>query len=246
MDDIIYRMLFLAGFNACVYGAIYLYGRKHHPEKALWLSLTSFLAITTLCYYSISWIGLSVILPLIYLAILRKPNQRKEFVEFFASNHIYSSNKYSQAALDVLGDKKWRFSEGKLTANSGAVIPYSFWQGSTSSMVSSGQYVRTTVHTYYIAFIFPPDSVTKLFKQHVLIAADKSKYTWKERIKFFFKHDIEKPNLVTTAADGSFIIQYFTTVDVEHYKERLEWIRNNITEKYILFPSRYSVTIKPS
>lgn len=232
MNDITFRMLAITGLNFCIFLATYLFGRTYHPKKAFWLSAISFTAISILCYFSITWLGMSVILSIVYLGILKKPNQRKEFLEFYSSNQIFASNSYSQAALDVLGDKKWKFSEGKLTTNSGAMIPYSFWQGSTSSTVSSGQYVRSTVHTYYIAFIFPPGSVTKLFKQHVLVAADKSKYTWKERIKFFFKLDTEKPNMVTTAADGSFIIQYYTKVDVQHYQERVEWIRNNITEQY--------------
>jgi hypothetical protein len=232
MNDVIIKMLFLGGMNLCIFAAVYLYGRRYHPSLSLWLSACSFLAISILCYYSITWIGISLILSLAYLRLLRKPNQRKEFREFFAQNNIFSTNNYSQAALDVLGNKKWRFSEGKLTGISGQVIPFSFWQGSTSSMVSSGQYVRTTSFTYYIAFIFPPESVSKLFKQHALVAADKSKYSWREKLTFFFKRDLEKPNLVTTAADGNFIIQYYTDMDINHYRQKFEWVRNNITEQY--------------
>jgi hypothetical protein len=232
MNDLFFRMLALGGLNFCIFTAVYLYGHKYHPNLSLWLSLCSFLIITVLCYFSNTFIGLSLILSIIYLSILKKPTQRKEFLQFYAENELTGTNNYSQAALDILGDKKWKFAEGKVVTVSGQVIPYSFWQGHTSSTVSSGQYVRSTSYTYYIAFIFPPGSVSRLFRQHALVAADKSKYTWKEKIRFFFKLDTERPNLVTTAADGSFIIQYYTPVDVAHYKERLDWIRNNVTEQY--------------
>jgi hypothetical protein len=232
MNDLFFRMLALGGLNLCLFAGTYFYGRRYHPDLSLWLSLAGFIFITALCFFSITWIGMSVILSIVYLRILRKPNQRKDFMEFFKTNEIYSTRNYSQAALDVLGDKKWRFSEGKITGISGKPIPYSFWQGSTSSMVSSGQYVRTTSITWYICFIFPPGSVSKLFRQHALLAADKSKYSWKEKIRYFFKYDLEKPNLVTTAADGSFIIQYYTDMDISHYRRRLDWIRYNITEHY--------------
>ncbi|MEO6230690.1 MAG: hypothetical protein ABJB11_00895 [Ferruginibacter sp.] len=125
-----------------------------------------------------------------------------------------------------------RYAEGKIQGNGKIPITYFFWQGHTSSNVSSGQYVRTTVYTYYLAFVFPPGSITDTFKQQAIAAADKSHYSFTKKIKFFFTHDTETPNLVTTAADGSFIIQYVTISDVAHYSRRLEWIKQNINNSY--------------
>ena len=146
----------------------------------------------------------------------------------YAEHNIYSTTQCSKAVLAILGEKKWSYAEGKIQDGGKIPVNYFFWQGHTSSMVSSGQYVRTTVYTHYLAFIFPPGSVTDGFKQMALAAADKSHYSFKQRLKFFFIPDTETPNLVTTATDGSFILQYVTTLDVELYTRRLDWIKQNI------------------
>jgi len=231
MQDAMFRMLFFVLMNFFIFGGIYFFGKRYHPKLAPWLAGGSFIVLTSLCYFSVTWIMVSITLSLVYLRILRKPDQTAAFQALYAVHNIYTTTKFSQAALNILGDKKWRYAEGKIQGHGTTAIPFFFWQGHTSSMVSSGQYVRTTVYTHYLAFVFAPGSITDTFKRRAIAAADKSHYPFTKKLKFFFTPDTETPNLVTTAADGSFIIQYVIISDVAHYSRRLEWIKQNIDNR---------------
>ena len=228
MDDAMFRILFFAMMNSLIFGATYLFGRKHHPKLAPWLAGCSFIVLTLLCYFSLTWLMTSLVLSIFYLRVLRKPDQTSGFKALYADYNIYSTTQFSKSVLALLGEKNWSYAEGKMQGIGKIPTNYFFWQGHTSSLVSAGQYVRTTVYTHYLAFIFPPGNITDAFKQRALAAAAKSQYSFKKRLTFFFVPDTEAPNLVTTAADGSFIIQYVTTLDVELYARRLEWIKQNI------------------
>ena len=228
MEDKYFKLLFYVIMNVSMFTAVFLYGRKAHPKLSLWLSAGTGVLMIVLGYIEGSWLAASLLLSLVYLFVLRKPNEQTAFRQLYADNKIFSSEKYSQAVLDILGDKKWRYAAGKIEGNGKVPTPYFFWQGSTSSMVSTGQYVRTTVFTHYLAFIFPPGAVSNSFKQKAIASADTSHYTFRQKLKYFFVVDTETPNLVTTAADGSFIIQYQTIPDVLHYAKRINWIKENI------------------
>ena len=226
MNDSLFRTLFLGGMNLFMFGGLYLFGRKNRPKRALWLCSTSFVVLTTLCFFSTGWIMASLLLSLVFLFLLKKPDQSLAFKQLYTNNNIYTSQQTSPAIFEVLGDKKWSYAEGSFLLHGGKKIQYLFWQGSTSSMVSTGQYTRSTVYTHYLAFIFQPGTVTENFKRKVQDAADKSGFTFWQKLRYQFAPNTEVPNLVATAKDGSFIVQYVTLPDVEHYSRRLEWMKN--------------------
>ncbi|HUP11386.1 MAG TPA: hypothetical protein VM187_04225, partial [Niastella sp.] len=218
--------------NISMFGAIYLYGYKSYPQLALWLCGCTCLAMIILSFFSGAWLIASMILSMAYLFVLKKPGQQPAFEQLYAVNEIYSTQRFSQTVLDKVGNRNWRYAEGKAINAVGDKITYSFWQGSTSSTVSSGKYARATVFNYYLLFIFPPGSVSNTFKQKAMSAADKSHYTLKQKLKYFFKIDTETPIMVTTVSDGSFILQYNTVPDAECYARRFNWIRENLANTY--------------
>jgi hypothetical protein len=236
MGDASFKTLLFGSLNLAMFIAVYLYGRKAHPQLALWLCAGTCLVMVIVTYYYQTFIVLTFILSFVFMAILRKSDQREGLRQLFADNKIYATKTYLSEALEVLGDKKWAYSNGSLFTEPGKKITYSVWQGSTSHRVSSGEYVRTTTYTYYLAFIFPPGSASDAFKQKARAAADRSHYTRTQRIKFLFSPDTETPDLVTTAKDGSFIIRYTTIRDVAHYARRIAWLKENIN------PTRQAVT----
>jgi hypothetical protein len=232
MDDKYFRMLFFCGMNISMFVAVWLYGYKSHPNLALWLCGCTCLVMMALSFFSGTWLMASMILCLSYLFILKKPGQQLAFKQLYADNEVYSTQQFSQAVLDKVGDRKWRYAEGKAMNDAGEKITYAFWQGSTSSMVSAGQYTRTTVFNHYLVFVFPPGTVSNIFKQTAMAAANKSHYTWKQKFKYFFKVDTETPVMATTVADGSFIIQYNTVPDAACYARRFAWIREQLAKTY--------------
>jgi hypothetical protein len=129
--------------------------------------------------------------------------------------------------MDVLGDRKWLLAEGKLFTRSNEYVNYLFWQGHTSFSYSNGT-SATTNYRYYVAFIFEPNTVSENFKKKAEALMDKSHYTFKEKWKYFFTLDTDKPYLVKTTADGGFIIAFDTFRDAKVYAKNLAWIRANI------------------
>ncbi|MEO6723634.1 MAG: hypothetical protein ABIN67_24920 [Ferruginibacter sp.] len=232
MADNFYRMLFMALVYTTEFLLIYVYGYKSFPKLSLWLCAGTWVLMMALSYSNGAWMGLAITLGLVYLFILRKPNQTENFKKLYAENNIYSTGKYSQAALKILGDKSWLFAEGTVKKNVNETVNYGFWQGHLKSTVSSGQYTRTTVYTYYLAFVFPPGSVSNTFKKIVQDTADRSQDSFRRRVKYFFVVDTDRPNMVTTADDGSFIIQYLTLADAAHYSRRISWIKENFGKLY--------------
>ncbi|MEO6230689.1 MAG: hypothetical protein ABJB11_00900 [Ferruginibacter sp.] len=116
MEDAMFRILFFAMMNCFIFGTTYLIGRKYHPKLAPWLTGCSFIILTLLCYFSIPWIMASVILLLVYLRILRKPDQIAAFQALYAEHNIYTTTLFSKAALDILGEKNCGMPKGKYRA----------------------------------------------------------------------------------------------------------------------------------
>ena len=216
--------------NAAVFLAVYLYGRKWHPQLAFVLSLATCIIMILLARLDPSWILVSLLLSMVYLRILRMPDQQPGFRKLFADHKIHTSQKALPAVLEVLGEKQWHYSESFFTGKSGSIIPYYFWQGHTKSFVSSGEYVRKTTYAHYIAFIFPPGAVSEGFKQQVSAAADRSRKSVLQRLKFSFRPDTETPDLVTTASDGSFVVQYYTLQESACYERRFAWMNQQLNE----------------
>ncbi len=235
MPDLFYKMIFFSFINALMFGSVYLYGRKAFPKKAARLTLYSWIVLTTLSYFSGALsLMLSLVLMIVYLRLLRKPNDSAALQQFYLDNKIYSTTVYSEAVLELLGNKNWVYAEGVIEQpRVGNAITYGFWQGFTTSYVVTSKYSHTTAYTHYLAFVFPPRSVGPVFKQAAMEAADKSTYTVKQKIRFFFVPDMEKPCLVASAKDGSFVIQYITIPGTEHYSGRLSWIKKAMAGPFL-------------
>ncbi|MGC4104253.1 hypothetical protein [Ferruginibacter sp.] len=228
MNDLTIRISCLTVLYFLIFGSVFLFGEKWFPKRALSLTLCGFIVSIAISFYSGALGGITAfVLAFIFIFFLRRPNGTRAMRQFYADHAIYASTIVPQAALDVLGDKKWRYAEGSLQVNSNEKTKYLFWRGYTSSMVSTGQYTRSTTFTHYLAFIFLPGTANEAFKQRAIAAADKSGYSFRERIRFFFRLDMDKPCLVKTAADGSFIIQYYTEPYAEQYSKQLAWIKEN-------------------
>ncbi len=228
MDEQLFKTLAVGLLHLSLFAAVYLYGRKSFPRLALWLSAGTFLVMMAISYYSIALSGISIICSLIYLRILRLPNQTKLFQNLYADHRVYATSNYSPAVLDLLGDKKWKYSEGYLNNSIGSNAKYFLWQGHTTSFVSAGQYTRTTVYNYYLAFVFPEGNACDSFKKLAAKIASRKHYTFYQKIKFFFSPDTETPCLAKTAADGSFVIMYATRPEAAYYERRLKWIKENV------------------
>ena len=234
MQELFNKMSFFALVYVILFGAIYLYGRKSFPKLSLWLTLSAWVLLMIISYYNGTIAGLlATLMILVFFVVLRKPNGNVVLQQFYSENKIYSTKTYSQAALNILGDKNWRYAEGTINKNVSEPIKYQLWMGYIKSTVSAGQYTRSTTFTNYLAFIFPPGSAGNIFKQRAADAADKSTYSFREKLKYFFSIDTDKPCRILNAADGSFIVEYLTVPDVEHYSKQLNWIKENFGMAYV-------------
>jgi len=227
-ENMFYRMSFFSAFYAACFIGIYFYGRKDSPVLAPYLAIGLWLFFTIATYF-VGGAGMScfaILTVLILLFVLKSPPDNSLQI-FFSENKIYKSQKRPQAVVDVLGDRKWILAEGKLFIRSNEYISYLFWQGSTSSSYYNGKnYV--TDYRHYLAFIFEPNTVSDNFKKKAEALMDKSHYTFKEKWKYFFTLDTNKPYLVTTTEDGGFVIAFDTFVDAKVYAKNLAWIKANI------------------
>ncbi|MBA4850817.1 hypothetical protein [Emticicia sp. BO119] len=227
-ENIIYRMCFFSIFYAICFAGMYFYGRKGFPVLApvlctgLWLFFT-----ITMHYAGGATMSLLALLTVIILLFVLKPPPDNSIQLFFSENKIYKSEEKPKAVIDLLGNRKWLLAEGRLYTRSNEWVRYLFWQGSSSFGYFNGKnYVSN--HRYYLAFIFEPNTVSEHFKKKAEALMDKSHYTWKEKWKYFFTLDTDKPYLVTTTTDGGFVIAYDTFVDAKVYAKNLAWIKANI------------------
>lgn len=235
-SDLVYKLIYCASIYALIFGACYLYGRKAHPKKSLRLTTGAWLALMIISFFQGTIGGLiATVVVIVFLRVLRKPNANPALQKFYKDNSIYAVDKKLPAVTAVLGDKKWLTAEGKLSADSN----YFFWQGHTTHFVSAGQYTRTTTFQHFVAFIFPAGSVNEHFRNNVIAAADKSGYTCWQKVNYFFNPDFNKPMLVKTATDGSFVVEFQTIPDAEHYALQLDWIKAQFSKQSIVSSERF-------
>lgn len=227
-ENALFRIGFFSAFYAICFGGMYFYGRKGSPKLAPMLCTGLWLFFTIATYYvGGAAMSLFALIAVLILMFTLKPPPDNSLQIFFSENKIYKSEKSPKAVLDVLGDRKWLLAESKLFIRSNEYINYLFWQGHTSSSSYNGKY-STTTYRYYLAFIFEPNTVSENFKKKAEALMDKSHYTFKEKWKYFFTLDTDKPFLVKTAEDGAFIIAFDTFRDAKVYAKNLAWIKANI------------------
>lgn len=227
-ENILYRIGFFSAFYAVCFGGIYFYGRKGSPKLAPALCTGLWLFFTVATYYvGGAPISLFALITVVILLFTFKPPLDNSLQIFFSENKIYKSEKRPKAVMDLLGDRGWLLAEGKLYTRSNEWVNYLFWQGMTSSGVYNGK-SYTTTYRYYVAFIFEPNTVSENFKKRAEALMDKSHYTFKEKWKYFFTLDTEKPYLAKTSDDGGFIIAFDTFRDAKVYAKNLAWIKANI------------------
>ncbi|RYU97633.1 hypothetical protein [Emticicia agri] len=227
-ENTIYRMSFFSAFYALCFVGMYFYGRKGSPVLAPVLCAGLWLFFTVSTYYvggaAMSCFALLTVLILLFTL---KPPPDNSMQLFYSENKIYKSEKKPKAIMDVLGDRKWSLAEGKLFTRSNEWVNYLFWQGNTSFSYYNGKNYVTN-RRYYVAFIFEPNTVSENFKKKAEVLMDKSHYTFKEKWKYFFTINTDKPYLVTTTEDGGFVIAFDTFVDAKIYARNLAWIKANI------------------
>ncbi len=227
-EDILYRMSFFSAFYAVCFIGIYFYGRKGSPKLAPALCTGLLLFFTVATYYvGGAAMSLFALLTVVVLLFVLKPPPDNSLQIFFSENKIYKSEKKPKAVLDILSDRNWSLAEGKLFIRSNEYVNYLFWLGHTSSGYYNGKNYVTNFR-YYLAFIFEPNTVSENFKKKAEALMDKSHYTFKEKWKYFFTLDTDKPFLVKTAEDGAFIIAFDTFRDAKVYARNLAWIKTNI------------------
>ncbi|WP_116982818.1 hypothetical protein [Emticicia sp. C21] len=227
-ENILFRMGFFSAFYAVCFIGMYFYGRKGSPLLAPVLCAGLWLFFTVATYF-VSGAAMScfALLTVLFLLFMLKPPPDNSLQIFFNENKIYKSEKMPKAVLDVLGDRKWLLAESKLFIRSNEYVNYLFWQGHTTSSIYNGKH-STTNYRYYLAFIFEPNTVSENFKKKAEALMEKSHYTFKEKWKYFFTLDTEKPFLVQTAEDGAFIIAFDTFRDAKVYAKNLAWMKANI------------------
>ena len=232
-SNLIYRTFYFGGLYFVEMLAIYLYGRKYFPRIALKLTVTTFIGLIFVTLYS-AVLGsmLSLVAMIVYLFKLRKPDQTEALGKLYTDNEIYKTGRtFSAAVANLLGDKNWSIAEGMVKRMNGEPVKYLFCQGYTSSYVQSGQYGRSKVYLHYLAFVFDANDVSNVFKQNAIAAANQ-KYSFRKRLSYFFKINTDKPKRAVVAEDGSFVIEYFTFVDVENYAKQINWIKENMRQSY--------------
>jgi hypothetical protein len=227
-ENMIYRISFFSAFYAICFVGIYFYGRKGFPVLAPALCAGLWLFFTTATYFvGGATMSLFALITVVILLFSLKPPPDNSLQVFFSQNKIYQSEKKPKAVLDVLGDRNWLLAESKLFIRSNEYVNYLFWQGHTSSGYYNGKNYVTNFR-YYLVFIFEPNTVSENFKKKAEALMDKSHYTFKEKWKYFFTLDTDKPFLVQTTDDGGFMIAFDTVRDAKVYAKNLAWIKANI------------------
>ncbi|GAB3524352.1 hypothetical protein [Emticicia fontis] len=227
-ENTIYRMSFFSAFYAICFVGMYFYGRKGSPvlAPALCAGLWVFFTIATY-FVGGAPMSLLALLTVVVLLFTFKSPPDNSIQLFFSENKIYKSGKRPKAVIDVLGDRRWVLAESKIYTRNNEWVNYLFWQGMTTSGIYNGKTYSTT-YRHYLAFIFEPNTVSENFKKKAEALMDKSHYTFKEKWKYFFTLDTDKPYLVKTTEDGGFVIAFDTFVDAKVYAKNLAWIKANI------------------
>lgn len=232
--DLLYKSLFFGGIYGLAFFLIYRFGRKAAPSRALWLSVGSwfFLMVVMLTVDGASSIFLSFPTFFTALLLLRRTVESREISTlqaFFTDNRIYKADTIPEQVSTLLGSVYYSCAIGTVTTESGAEINYNWWEGMTSSMISTGK-ANITTYTYYLAVSFAPNRINDEFKRIARAKADTSGLSFKQKFKRLFVLDTETPVRIEETVDGSFVIIWQTNHDVRHFAYYVNWLKTSLSE----------------
>ncbi|GAB3951294.1 hypothetical protein GCM10028805_31130 [Spirosoma harenae] len=230
-QDLLYKCIFFGGSYAITFFLVYLAGRRASRTLAIRLSLGSWIVLMTIMVLFGGTISGLVFIPtVIALLVVFRKKVDKSLDKFFPDNHIYKAISPPDEVAKVLGSAFYSCAETKIKTVKGDEVPIHWWQGMTSSTVSTGN-TRTTTFNHFLAISFAPNVVSDEFRQVVYAKADLSKLTFKQKFRRFFRLDTERPCRIEETLDGSFIVMWQTYQTAECYTYYLNFLKENLSMK---------------
>ncbi|QIP16939.1 hypothetical protein G8759_32035 [Spirosoma aureum] len=226
-QDIVYKSIFFGGIYAVFFLMTYLIGRKVSSSLAIRLAVGCWVGLMVIMLIFGSTSSTLLFIPsfIASLFVFRK-KEDSSLQQFFSSNQLYKSTVVPEQVSELLGSHYYSCAEGTLTTQSGEVVQYNWWQGMTSSMVSTGKSHFNTF-SHYLAISFGPNVVSEEFRRIARAKMDTSGFTFRQKFKRFFVLDTETPIRIEETQDGSFVIIWQTYHDALHFAYYLNWLKTN-------------------
>lgn len=225
--DTLYKSIFFGGLYGITFFLVYLSGRKVAPRQAIYFAVGSWVLLMGIMLIVSGTVSGLLFIPVVLSSLVVFRNKADNTVQqFFTANRIYKAATVPEQVSNLLGTLYYSCAEGTLTTQFGEDVRYNWWQGMTSSMVSTGKAYVTTF-SYYLAISFGPGVVSEEFKRIAHAKTDTSGFTFRKKFKRFFVLDTETPIRVVEAPDGSFVIVWQTFHDVERFTYYLNWLTTN-------------------
>ncbi|QHV99547.1 hypothetical protein [Spirosoma endbachense] len=226
-QDIVYKSIFFGGIYAVFFLMTYLIGRKVSPSLAIRVAVGCWVGLMAVMLIFGGTSSTLLFIPsfIASLVVFRK-KEDSSLQQFFSSNQIYKATVVPDQVSELLGSPYYSCAEGTLTTQSGEVVQFNWWQGMTSSMVSTGK-SHVTTFSHYLAISFGPSVVSEEFKQMARAKMDTSGLPFRQKFKRFFVLDTETPIRIEETQDGSFVIIWQTYHDAQHFAYYLNWLKTN-------------------
>ncbi|RRB07256.1 hypothetical protein [Larkinella rosea] len=226
--DLLYKGFFFGGVYGLAFFLIYRFGRKTAPVRAVWLSVGSWCGLMVIMLTVNGASSALLFFPAFFAAlfVVRRNAENREIrtlQAFFTENRLYKAEAIPEQVSRLLGSSYYSCAVGTLTGWGGEEITYHWWQGMTSSLVSTGKSTITTF-SYYLAVSFASSVINDAFKNAVRAKADTSTLSIKQKFKRFFVLDTETPVRIAETADGSFVVIWQTCHDVPHFAYYVSWL----------------------
>ena len=228
-EDFFYKSLFFGVSYGLIFFLVYLVGRNSASSFALRSTVGSWVGLMMIMWLAGGIIsGLLFIPTVIVLLFACRKKATNELKLFFEDNHIYKATIIPEQISALLGSHFYSCAEGTVTTQSGEAVVFNWWQGMTTSTVSTGT-SRSTTYNHFLAVSFAPNTVSIEFKQLARDKADLSALTFRQKFKRFFVLDTERPCRIEETQDGSFIIMWQTYQVSQLYTSYLTWLKENLS-----------------
>jgi hypothetical protein len=240
-QDTISKSIFFGAFYGVVFFLVYLSGRKIAPSLAVWFSVGSWVALMMVMLAESGTTSVLLFIPVVITSFfVFRQKADNSLQEFFAAIKMYKTTVVPEQVSKLLGSQYYFCAEGALTTQSGASVPYNWWQGMTSSTVRSGN-ATVTSFTYYLAVSFMPKTISEEFKRIAKAKMDTSGFTFRQKFRRWFVLDTETPIRIDETEDGSFVIIWQTYHDVQRFTSYINWLTANLQSYVDVVP----VNIEP-
>jgi hypothetical protein len=241
-QDIAYKSIFFGGIYAVFFLMTYLVGRKVSSSLAIRVAVGCWVGLMAIMLIFGGTSSALLFIPsfIVSLVVFRKKEDRS-LQQFFSSNQIYKATVVPEQVSKLLGSHYYSCAEGTLTTQSGEVVQFNWWQGMTSSMVSTGK-AHVTTFSHYLAISFGPNVVSEEFKRIARAKMDTSGLTFRQKFKRFFVLDTETPIRIEETQDSSFVIIWQTYHDATHFAYYVNWLKANQLSKAAVKPIEEQVS----